>query len=97
MTTRKRSDDSGYKRGALGKYMPGSGLVRGSAWGDRADIGTDPKGCGAYTSDDVSFLTGKASDTPHDNTWLNQRDIFDEVEGQSSDDGNRAVKSRGQP
>jgi hypothetical protein len=25
------------------------------------------------------------------------RDIFDDVEGQSSDSGNRAVRSRGQP
>jgi hypothetical protein len=97
MTIRKMKDGSGAKRGALGKYMPGAGVVQGDGWGDQADIGTNPKGCGKYTSDDVSFLTGKASDTPRFNTQAKERDIFDEVEGQSSDSGNRAVRSRGQP
>jgi hypothetical protein len=72
-------------------------LVNGDGWGDQADIGTHPKGRGKYTSDDVSFLTGKASDTPRFNTQVNQRDIFDEVCAQDSDSGNRAIMSRGQP
>jgi hypothetical protein len=41
---------------------------------------------------DPSFLRNKMPEE----TTASSRDIFNDVEGQSSDDGNRAVRSRGQ-
>ena len=92
---RYKGDNQGWKKGELGKYIKPSGVKPGDGWGNQADIGTSPKGHGKYTNDDVSFLTGKASDTPRTDARLNEREIWAEVEAQQSDDGNRAVKSRG--
>ena len=93
MTVRKRNDAEGWRKGALGKYIDPSGVRPGSGF-NYGGAGTNPKGCGVYTSDDVDFLVNKM---PEETTAPASRDIFDAVEGQSSDSGNRAVKSRGQP
>jgi hypothetical protein len=61
--------------------------------GAQSDIGTDPKGCGKYTADEV-FLRRTGFDTPQGMAPARPgKDIFDAVENQSSDSGNRAVKS----
>lgn len=52
-------------------------------------------GKGKYTSNDVSFLNRKASDTPRNDPAAKAREIWQEVEDQSPDDLNRAIKSRG--
>ena len=56
----------------------------------------DKKGVGAYTSND-SGLTNKMPNDDYEQGKYTlaggARDIFDAVEGQSSDSGNRAVKS----
>ena len=59
------------------------------------------RGAGAYQDKSASFLTNKMPDDDYENQGKynlagGARDIFDAVEGQSSDDGNRAVRSRGQ-
>jgi hypothetical protein len=53
-----------------------------------------PYGAGKYT-DNESGLRNKLPSDPTGGAV--SRDIFDDVEGQSSDSGNRAVRSRGQP
>jgi hypothetical protein len=52
-----------------------------------------PQGAGKYQDADASFLRNKL---PDEAAAPASRDIWDAVEGQSSDSGNRAVKSRGQ-
>jgi hypothetical protein len=89
---RTRNDTEGWRKGDLGRYIEPSGVRPGSGF-NYGDAGTNPAGCGAYTSDE-SGLTNKV---PEETTAPASRDIFDAVEGQSSDSGNRAVRSRGQP
>jgi hypothetical protein len=93
MTIRKRDDAAGPKKGELGKYIEPSGVVRGDGWGDTSDIGTNPKGTGAYQNEDASFLRQKA---PYE-AGEESRDVFADVENQSGDDGARPVRSKGQP
>ena len=56
-----------------------------------------PRGAGVYQDKDAGFLRRKsANDDPEQGKYTlagGARDIFDAVEGQSSDSGNRAVKS----
>ena len=71
-------------------------LHRGNPW-DPNPRGNykSPRGAGAYQQGDADFLTDKL---PSDQSGgVGTRDIWDAVEGESSDSGNRAVKSRGQP
>jgi hypothetical protein len=58
----------------------------------RGVVGEREGGRGKYTSNDPG-LTGKPSDTLRDAPSWPGKDIFDAVEGQSSDSGNRAVRS----
>jgi hypothetical protein len=51
------------------------------------------QGAGAYQDRDASFLRNRLPDEAS----ARSRDIWDDVEGQSSDSTNRAVRSRGQP
>ena len=91
MAIRKRNDDEGWKRGVGAYSRNDAGLRQGGF--PNSDPGTNKAGCGVYTSDDAG-LTNKM---PEETTAPASRDVFDAVEGQSSDDGNRAVRSRGQP
>jgi hypothetical protein len=54
-------------------------------------------GSGAYTSNDRILRNKMPDEDPEQGTEgrATGRDIWSDVEGQSSDDGNRAVKSRG--
>ena len=65
----------------------------------RAVTISPPQGAGVYQDKDASFLRNKApSDDPEGGKYTlagGAKDIWDEVEGQSSDSGNRAVRSRG--
>jgi hypothetical protein len=55
----------------------------------------DERGANVYQDKNADFLRTKM---PSDQSGgVGTRDIWSEVEGQSSDSGNRAVKSRGQP
>ena len=101
MTIRKRNDS----------VKPGCG-IDGSEGENFTKRGTNPyksnprgdylssQGAGVYQDKSASFLTNKmANDDPEQGKYTlagDARDIFDEVEGQSSDSGNRAVRSRGQ-
>ena len=51
MTIRKRNDETGFKRGERGRYIEPSGVRPGSGF-DYGPAGTNPKGCGKYTTDD---------------------------------------------
>lgn len=100
MTVRKRNDADGWKRGAMGiDGNLGSNFTKrgGDPW-DSNPKGNfvSKKGAGAYEGSD-SGLTNKLPDEDPDQGLYTlaggARDIWSEVEGQSSDDGNRAVKS----
>ena len=92
MAIRKRNDNEGWRCGN-GAYSDNSaGLVRGSGF-NYGGPGAS-KSCGVYQDADANFLTNKM---PDEATAPASRYIGDAVEGQSSDSGNRAVKSRGQP
>jgi hypothetical protein len=54
-----------------------------------------PRGAGAYQDENADFLTNKPSADSVGGEV--SRDVWNEVEGQSSDSGNRKVRSRGQP
>jgi hypothetical protein len=100
MTIRKRNDDRGYERGAKGiDGNMGSNFTKrgGDSW-DSNPRGNfvSPKGAGAYQGSD-SGLRNKLPDEDSEQGKYTlaggARDIFDAVENQSSDSGNRAVKS----
>jgi hypothetical protein len=92
-----RGDDEGYKKGALGKFDGPVKLKRGHF--PNSVAGTDPRGTGAYTSDD-SGLNRATSD---DAKWVTEErltndaavDIYDAVTENQPDSGNRGIKSRG--
>jgi hypothetical protein len=97
---RKRRDSDGYKRGALGiSGTEDDNFSREHAvspWSPPkiGDGKVNPSGHGKYTDDE----SGLRNRLPADPTGGEvSRDIWSEVEGQSGDGGNRAVKSRGQP
>jgi hypothetical protein len=96
MTIRKRNDSVKPGCGADGDL--GSDFTkqhRTNPWkSNPKDDYLSPQGAGKYQDADASFLRNKL---PDEATAPTSRDIFDAVEGQSSDSGNRAVKSRGQP
>lgn len=65
-------------------------------WTVKAGDGINPRGAGKYTSDDAG-LVQRAPDEDFAGEGeysAGSRDVWDAVEGQSSDDGNRAVRSR---
>jgi hypothetical protein len=102
MTIRKRNDSIKPGCGIDGTEGENFTKRRTDPW-DSNPRGNylSPKGAGVYQDKDASFLTNK---NPNDDFEQQgkytlaggARDIFDEVEGQSSDSGNRAVRSRGQ-
>ena len=102
MTIRKRNDADGWKRGAMGiDGRDGDRFTKQYAVdpydsNPRGDF-KSPKGAGVYQDEAASFLRRKsANDDPEQGKYTlagGARDIFDAVEGQSSDSGNRAVKS----
>jgi hypothetical protein len=97
MTIRKRDDSIKPGRGIDGDAASDfTKRHRVSPW-DSNPAGNykSPRGAGAYQAENADFLNNKM---PSDQSGgVGNRDIWDAVEGQSSDSGNRAVKSRGQP
>jgi hypothetical protein len=94
MTIRKRNDS--VKPGCGIDGSEGENYTKGgkSPWNSNPGGNfVSPSGAGKYQDEDASFLRNKM---PYEATEA-ARDIFNDVEGQSGDDGNRAVKSRGQP
>jgi hypothetical protein len=93
MTIRKR--DNSVKDGCGIDGSKGQRFTKeyaDSPWSPPEMERINPKGAGKYTNDD----SGLRNRRPYEAT-ADSYDVFDEVEGQSSDSGNRAVKSRGQP
>ena len=92
----KRSRDDSIKPGCgidgtegenftkVGRVSPWDSNPKGSDVGER--------GANVYQDKNADFLRNKL---PYEATE-ESRDIWSDVEGQSSDSGNRAVKSRGQ-
>jgi hypothetical protein len=78
---RSRNDSEGWRKGALGKYIEPSGVRPGSGF-NYGGAGTNPKGCGKYTTDD-SGLTNKL---PDDGTAPASKDIYSDVCRNSLDD-----------
>jgi hypothetical protein len=76
---RTRNDDQGYKRGELGRYMPGAGVKPGSGF-NYGPAATNSKGTGKYTSDDAG-LTNKL---PYEAT-CDSHDINSNVEKNQGD------------
>ena len=97
MTIRKRNDSPKSGCGIDGTLGETFSKRATSPWNSnpRGDY-LSPSGAGKYQDKDASFLTNKM---PYENNSAtnDSYDVFDAVEGQSSDSGNRAVKSRGQP
>jgi hypothetical protein len=65
-------------------------------WTVKAGDGINPRGAGKYTSDDAGLVQrSPAEDVGGEGEYsAGSRDVWDAVEGQSSDDGNRRVRSR---
>ena len=108
MTIRKRDDSYGYKRGARGvsgtkddgfsrEYSQNPWSPNMSKSGGMSGDTINPKGAGAYTSDDDAPLRQVPDYGLGTVEALEGDDIWNAVEGQSSDDTNRAVRSKGQP
>jgi hypothetical protein len=94
MSIRKRNDSVKPGRGIDGrKGEDFTRQNRGDPWSPPKipGWGINPKGHGVYTNDNPPLRRSKTD--PENYAKV---DIWDEVEGQSSDSGNRAVKSRGQ-
>jgi hypothetical protein len=93
---KRKGDNEGYKTGALGKFDKGAKLDRSyDPWNPTVLSDGLSDGKGKYTSNDVSFLNRKPSDTPRTNPWGESRDLTDVVEANQSDSGNRGLKPRG--
>ena len=91
MTSRKtKADEEGWKRGA-GAYSKEVKLNRGSF--PNSVPGTDPRGVGKYTSDDSGLTLTKVD--PERLTNDAAIDIWDIVESNQPDSGNRGLKPRG--
>jgi hypothetical protein len=103
MTIRRRDDSIKPGKGIDGDS--GSDFTkqhRVSPWAsNRNDDYLSPQGAGAYQDENADFLRNKPPGAGTGGTGESlqggSHDIWDAVEGQSSDSGNRAVKSRGQP
>jgi hypothetical protein len=94
MTIRKRNDSVKPGCGIDGTEGESFTKQRTDPWkSNPKDDYLSPQGAGAYQSGDADFLRNKLPDEAVNGS----RDIWDAVEGQSSDSGNRAVRSRGQP
>jgi hypothetical protein len=94
MTIRKRNDSVKPGCGIDGAEGENFTKQRTDPWkSNPKDDYLSPQGAGKYQDADASFLRNKL---PDEATAPASRDIWDAVEGQSSDSGNRAVKSRGQ-
>ena len=97
MTKARKGTDEGWRKGAIGidgnKDADFSRRHAVDPW-DLNPAGNykSPRGAGVYQGKDADFLRNKL---PEEAT-ATDRDIFNDVEGQSSDTGNRAVRSRGQ-
>ena len=65
-------------------------------WTVKAGDGINPRGAGKYTTDDAELVQrSPAEDVGGEGEYsAGSKDIFDAVENQSSDSGNRAVRSR---
>lgn len=65
-------------------------------WTVKAGDGINPRGAGKYTTDDAGLVQrSPAEDVGGEGEYsAGSKDIFDAVENQSSDSGNRAVRSR---
>jgi hypothetical protein len=79
---RNYDDAGGARKGALGKFDPGAKLDRNyDPWNPKVLTDDLSDGKGKYTSNDVSFLNRKPSDTPrYDPTGSEKvKDIYDDV------------------
>ena len=102
MTIRKRNDADGWKRGAMGidgregDHFTKQYAVDPYKSNPRGDFKTS-KGAGVYQDEAHHFCATNPQTTIRSRASTlrpaDARDIFDAVEGQSSDSGNRAVKS----
>jgi hypothetical protein len=84
-----KGDNDGFKKGALGKFDKGAKLDRNyDPWNPKVLSDGLSDGKGAYTSNDVSFLNRKPSDTPrYDPTGSEKvKVIYDDVCKNSLDD-----------
>jgi hypothetical protein len=84
-----KGDNDGYKTGALGKFDKGAKLDRNyDPWNPKVLTDDLSDGKGKYTSNDVSFLNRKPSDTPrYDPTGSEKvKDIYNDVCRNSLDD-----------
>jgi hypothetical protein len=92
MTT-KRDDAEGWKKGVKGcDGHEGESFTRRPTdpWNSNDDGNSNSDPHGKYTNNDDAGLRNKQ---PWE-TGAKTRQILDEVEGQSDDDGNRAIRSR---
>ena len=102
MTIRKRNDSVKDGCGIDGTEGQSFTKQRTDPW-DSNPKGNDvdERGANVYQDRNADFLRNKApgAGTGGTGEFLQggSHDIWDAVEGQSSDSGNRAVKSRGQP
>jgi hypothetical protein len=93
--TPARDDDSGWKRGALGKFDPGAKLDRNyDPWNPKVLSDGLSDGKGKYTSNE-RVLRHKDGDPTRTNPWGEHRDLTDVVEENQPDSGNRGLKPRG--
>jgi hypothetical protein len=94
MSIRRRDDSVKPGCGIDGTEGESFTRQRTDPWDSNPKGNRVPYGAGKYT-DNESGLRNKLPSDPTGGAV--SRDIFDDVEGQSSDSGNRAVRSRGQP
>ena len=98
MTIRKRNDSVKPGCGIDGSEGENFTKRSGNPWDSnpRGDY-LSSRGAGKYQDKSASFLTNKmANDDPEQGKYTlagDAKDIWDAVEGQSSDSGNRAVRS----
>ena len=94
MTIRKRNDSVKPGMGIDGTEGEDFTRRRTDPWDSNPDGNfTSPSGAGRYQNKNANFLNNKMPYEANQTSY----DIWDSVEGQSSDSGNRAVKSKGQP
>lgn len=94
MTIRKRNDSVKPGMGIDGTEGEDFTRRRTDPWKSNPEGDyLSPQGAGRYQDRDAGFLRNKMPWETNQTSY----DILDEVEGQSSDSGNRAVRSRGQP
>jgi hypothetical protein len=92
MSIRRRDDSVKPGCGIDGTEGESFTRQRTDPWDSNPKGNRVPYGAGKYT-DNESGLRNKLPSDPTGGAV--SRDIFDDVEGQSSDSGNRAVRSRG--